>query len=126
MLNDLGPAEKGDQLMELLALPRLGLGVVALSALNLHAEKHPAGGAGDLDRVAVLSGQVVDRGAFVVDAGRGNESRDDLAPGPILADLLHQPIVEQIPAEIVGAGRSVVGERVSPIATPVDGVGFGN
>src|SRR5262249_5064539 len=35
------------------------------------------------------------------------------------------PRVEQLPAQVVGAGRRVVGEDVAPVTAPVDGVVLG-
>src|SRR5262249_57105435 len=35
------------------------------------------------------------------------------------------PVVEGFPAEVVGGGRRVVGQRVAPVAAPVDRVGIG-
>src|SRR5437763_899549 len=65
VLHELRPAEERDQLVELLALPRLLAGVVALGALELHAEEDPARRRGDLDLVAKVGRQVVHRRALV-------------------------------------------------------------
>src|SRR5262249_18699543 len=83
VLHQLGPPEKGGELVELFALPRLRLGVVTLGALNLYAEEDAAGGSGHLDRVAVQGGQVVDRRRLVVDAGGGDQGADHLIPRPV-------------------------------------------
>src|SRR5262249_40200187 len=51
VLNEPGPAKERSELVELLALPGLGAGVMALGALDLHPEEHPAGGGSYLDGV---------------------------------------------------------------------------
>src|SRR5262249_51920931 len=65
------------------------------------------------------------RGQFVVDPAGGDQRRDDLVPRPVAAELRRPPVVEQLPPEVVRAGRRVVGERVAPVAAPVDGVRLG-
>src|SRR5207244_1688570 len=83
VLDQPGATEEGRELVELLPRPRLGLGIVTLGTLNLYAEKNAARGGGNLDRVAIQGGQVVDRRRLVIDAGGGDEGGHDLVPRPI-------------------------------------------
>ena len=122
MLNNPGPAEERGQLVELLPFPRLGLGIMALGALNLHAEEDATRGGGDLGRVAEHPRKVVDRGALVVDAGRRDQSCDNFVPTAIPPKLVGPPTVEELPADVVAARRSVIQNGIAPITTPVDRV----
>src|SRR5262249_1817111 len=83
-------------------------------------QKDTAGGGRNLDRVAEVRGQKVDRRCLVVDAGSRHQGGDNLAPRPALAHLVDHPAIEQFPAQVVAAGRSVIGEHIAPVAAPVD------
>src|SRR5205814_7292158 len=93
VLNQLGPAEEGNQFMKLFALPRFGAGVMALGTLQLHAQEHAARRGGNFHWVAVQGRQVIDRSALIVYSGGGYQSTDDVAPGPIPADLFDHPLI---------------------------------
>ena len=47
------------------------------------------------------------RREFVVDAAGRDECADDLVPRPVAAKLRGPPVVEELPAEVVGAGGRV-------------------
>src|SRR5204863_23753 len=95
VLDDLGPAEKGYQLVELLTFPRLRAGIVALGALKLHTKEYAAGGGRDFDRIAVKRGQKVHRGRLVVDPRGGYQCSNHFIPRSISSKLLNEPLIEK-------------------------------
>ena len=68
------------QLVELLALPAIGLMIVAVGALNLHAQENPRDFGRDVGRVAVLGHDQPGGAVLAHVAGGGDERAGDLDP----------------------------------------------
>ena len=118
-----GAGEEGRQLVELLALPAIGLVVVALGALDLHAEEDPRDLAGHLHGLGLVRQREADRAVLVDAAGGGDHRRGDLVPGCVLLELLSQPVFQEVVAHLLD--RLVGGvepDHVAPVAGPVAGI----
>ena len=114
--------EERRELVELLALPGVGLVVVALGALDLHAEEDPRDLAGQLDGLGLVGQGEADRAVLVDPAGGRDHRRGDLVPGPVLLELLGQPVFQGVVPHL---DRVLVGgvepDHVAPVPRPVAG-----
>ena len=109
--------------MELLPLPGVGLVVVALGALDLHAQEDPRDLARHLDRLGLVRQREVDRPVLVVATGGGDQVRRHLVPRPVRGELLGEPRLERRIADLVPVlVRRVVEDHVAPVARPVGGI----
>ena len=91
-----GAGEEGRELVELLALPAVGLVVVALGALDLDAEEDPRDLAGQLHGLGLVGQREADRAVLVDPAGGRDHRRGDLVPRPVLLELLGEPVFQDV------------------------------
>ena len=109
--------------MELLPLPGVGLMVVALGALDLHAEEDARDLARHLDRLGLVRQREIDRAVLVVATGGGDQVRRHGVPRPVRGELLGEPRLELRIADLVPVlVRRVVEDHVAPVARPVGGI----
>ena len=115
--------EERRELVKLPPLPGVGLVVVALGALDLHAHEDPRHLAGHLHRLSLVGQREGDGPVLVVAAGGRDHPRDDLVPGCVGLELLGQPVLERVEPH---PGRIFVGgvehDHVAPVLGPVAGV----
>ena len=109
--------------MELLALPAIGLVVMALGALDLHAEEDPRDLTGHLHGLGLVCQGEADRAVLVDAAGGRDERRGDLVPGHVLLELFSQPVFQDVVPHLLD--RLVGGvepDHVAPVSGPVAGI----
>src|SRR4051812_43094485 len=105
--------------MELSAFPAVGFMIVALSALNLHAEKNARDFRRNIDRAAFLSHDQAGRAIFANIAGGCDKRAGDLIPRRILVELRAEVLVERRPGKLRAFVAATVHNYVAPIAAPV-------
>ena len=110
--------------MELLALPGVGRVVVALGALDLHAQEDPRDLAGHLDRPGAAWARAKLTAPFSsLRPVAGDQSAWRSRPRGVLGELLGQPVLEHGVADLLPfcVGRAEL-DHVAPVAGPVAGV----
>jgi hypothetical protein len=94
--------------------------IVALSALNLHAQENAADLAHDLFRLALLSDDQAAGAVFVRAAAGRDELRRDLAPRLVLVERLGQiRFQRKTDEELVSLLGLAVHDHVAPIPAPI-------
>ncbi len=109
--------------MKLPLFPGVGLVVVALGALDLHAHEDPRYLAGHFHGLSLVGQRERDGPVLVVLAGGRDHSRDDFVPRFIGLKLLGEPVLEHVEPHLrrIFAGR-VEHDHVAPVLRPVVGV----
>ena len=109
--------------MKLPLFPGVGLVVVALGALDLHAHEDPRYLAGHFHGLSLIGQGEGDGPVLVVLAAGRDHSRDDLVPRFIGLELFGEPVLEHVEPHLrrVLAGR-VEHDHVAPVFGPVVGV----